>query len=46
VGGDYLGVNGRQDAIIASRHGKQWQLCGIWQKCSLVKNKTHLDKQK
>jgi hypothetical protein len=45
-GGDYLGVNGRQDAIIASRHRKQWQLCGIWQKCSLVKNKTHLDKQK
>jgi hypothetical protein len=28
-GGDYLGVNGRQDAIIASRHRKQWQLHGI-----------------
>jgi hypothetical protein len=30
-GGDYPGVNGRQDAIITSRHRKQWQLCGIWQ---------------
>ena len=34
------------DWIIASRHRKQWQLRGIWQKCSLMKNKTHLDKQK
>ena len=23
------------DWIIASRHRKQWRLCGIWQKCSL-----------
>jgi hypothetical protein len=41
---DYLGVNRRQDAIIASRHRKQWQLRGIWKKSSLVINKRHLDK--
>ena len=39
-GGDYPGVNGRQDAIDASRHRKQWQLCGIWQKSFLG---AHLD---
>jgi len=28
------------------RDTEKWQLHEIWQKCFLVKNKTHLDKQK
>jgi hypothetical protein len=35
--GDYLGGNERQDAIIASKHGKRWQLCGNWQNRYLMK---------
>jgi hypothetical protein len=41
---DYLGVNGRQGAISASRHGKQWIASRNMAKVYSRENKRLLDK--
>ena len=44
-GQDYLGVNGRQDAVFALSDRKQRQLRKLWQKCSLEKKRISTGKK-